>query len=366
MCKPRFLLLLTRWRFGFADRLKKPDHPCRINAVDRKVHLSQEELLALLYLPFFRTPNQLSPFYDLQIQGVALENDPKPGLESLAAQGLWNLKSQELSRDGQLLFIPVFSPTARIMLFQGARESIPFQEFYAYRRYLSFFSDKGGVSISGTISDQDMTEHLRKIFPDRRPPISNNKISLFEDEFVTILLMVALTQEEGMEQVTSDALMEAFLRRMRSEEGLALPILGRYAGDFAEQLLEAPQILLDSAAALARDRLLEESAPGIFSLAPYTKVVFFKLAETREIFLLREELIDGDLLVREVSIFNGHHGYFLGRHAYLPQQGRRVVYLEDLEWHELFRILNEIARPSDYTDRLSLEVLRRHQSVTRG
>ncbi|MCB9640441.1 MAG: hypothetical protein H6727_16215 [Myxococcales bacterium] len=334
--------------------------------MDRHINLSQEELLSLLHLPFFRAPNQLSPFYELQLQGVAADRDPQGGFALLSQKDLWDLQRKELSRDGQLLFIPVFQPTARIMLFSGAHEQVPFQEFYGFKRYLVFFSDKNGVSISGSIREPDLAEHLRKIFPDRRPPISKNKISLLEDEYIALCLMTELVRESGKEEITGEELCQHLIERMQSAEGLILPVLGRLSGDFAGVLLDEPKVLLQGVAALTKDRLLEEKAPGVYALAPYTKVVFFHLVDTREIFLLREELIDGELLVREVSIFNGQHGYFLGRSAHSPQHGRRVVFLEDLEWHELFRILNEVARPSDYSNRLSLEVLRRHQAFTRG
>ncbi|GEM_PF-3595733 len=334
--------------------------------MDRNITLSQEELLALLHLPFFRAPNQLSPFYELQLQDAGADNDPQRGLVLLAQKDLWELKRKELTREGQLLFIPVFQPTARIMLFSGAHEQVPFQEFYGYKRYLVFFSDKHGVSISGSIREQDLAEHLRKIFPDRRLPLSKNKISLLEDEYIALCLMANLIRQEGVESISEEALCAHLLRRMQSAEGLILPVLGRLSGEFAGVLLDEPKAILPGVAALVKDGLLEQVAPKTYTLAPYTRVVFFHLLDTREIFLLREELIDGELLVREVSIFNGQHGYFLGRNAHSPQHGRRVIFLEDLEWHELFRILNEVARPSDYANRLSLEVLRRHQAFTRG
>lgn len=332
---------------------------------ERTITLSEEEIFALLHLPSFRAANQLSPFYSLQAEGRAVEIDPLEGLRRLASKDLWDMKKEELTLEGRLFFVPLFNSTSRVMLFRGATETTPAQEFYLYKKYIVQYSDLGGMTVFGPMREQDLVEHFRRIFADRRSPVSDNRLSLLEDEYIALSLVYRLQAERGGEPVRGEDVSRVAADKLAAGE-LALPIIGR-AGDGILSLLESdPAALQQALQGLAADGLIEQPIRGGFGMAQLTRQLFQKILDEVELFMLREEFREEELLAREVSIFAGDQGYFLGRCSYSDQFQRRIVHIEDLEWHALFRVINEIARPADYLARLTLDVVRRQKAFLRG
>ncbi|MCG6535643.1 MAG: hypothetical protein L7F78_13335, partial [Syntrophales bacterium LBB04] len=191
--------------------------------VQGSINLSEDELRALLYLPFFRAPNQLSPFFKQQSQEAWANCEPQEGLSLLEQKGLWDSAQKELTLEGRKRFVPLFSPTARVMLFSGAYSRVPFEEYYSFKKYTVQYSDYSGLTVSSPMDEQQLVDHLRKIFSDRHPPITENRLSLFEEEFILLLLTVSL-QEEGI-SVDIQSLFQR-IRESIEAKGLAFPILG--------------------------------------------------------------------------------------------------------------------------------------------
>lgn len=327
------------------------------------VSLSEEELLSLLHLAFFRIPNQLSPFYDLQLNEVGLHHDPYYGLRLLGQKRMWDDAGEELTLEGRKLFIPVFAPQARVLLFRGASAAASLQEFYIYKRYVVHYSEDQTPTFRGPYGESDFIEHLRNVFPDRRPPVTANKLSFFEHEFA-VLLMLAWMKQRG-ENLTYQHLLTMLQFRAESE-GLLFPIVGRLDGNGQLPPLLYHDSVQQAVNNLLADGFISETSPGTLELPPPVFRLFLQLQTNREIFMLREEF-DGDhFLAREVSILNGEQGYVLGRCGHHGQHEARVVFLEDLEWHMLFRIINEIGRPRDYFQQLTLEVTKRFHAFIRG
>lgn len=327
------------------------------------IHLSEEELLALLYLPFFRTPNQLSPFYQLQMEEAGLQNDPEEGLSRLYQKGLWNPREQELTLEGRQLFIPVFAPTARVMLFQSAHSSTPFQEFYIYKKYVSQYIEHPNNTVCGPKTERDLVEHLRAIFGDRRVPYTENQLSLFESEFI-LLVTIAALQKVG-EPPTMERLLQ-HIQENFTTDGLMLPVLGRMDNSQGEHPAVHPEALESSMYSLLDDGLIEQAEDGSLYPSDLIDQLFRHVCSEQDIYLLREEFDKGQLLAREVSIFPGEQGYFLGRSSYNEQFDARLVHLEDMEWHTLYRLINEIGRHRDYLPQLTLEINKRYHAHLRG
>lgn len=327
------------------------------------ISLTEEELLALLHLPFFRNPNQLSPFYHLQLDEAGVQLDPTQGLTRLYQKGLWDPDIQELTLEGRQLFVPMFAPTARVMIFRGAFAQAPFQEFYIFKKYITQYSEQPSLKARGPFKEYQLVEHLRSIFSDRRSPLTENKLSLFEPEYILLVMLIAL-HEEG-EQPNFDRLLSSVHERLMNS-GLEMPVLGLFGPDQQHHRALQSDVLAQSLDSLVADGLIEQNGDGTLFPTDLIGRLFGSIYRTKDLYLLREEFDHGQLLAREVSIFRGEQGYFLGRSTYNDQLDTRIVHLEDMEWHTLYRLINEIARPKDYLPQLTLEVSKRYHAHLRG
>lgn len=327
------------------------------------VSLCEEELMSLLHLGFFRIPNQLSPFYDLQRNEVGLHYDPEHGLRMLEEKDLWDPSDEELTLPGRQLFVPVFAPQARVLLFSGASAATSLQEFYIFKGYVVHYMEEESPTFRGPYRENAFIDHLRSVFPDRRPPVTANKLSFFEHEFA-VLIMLSWMQQRGDDRTLSSLM--KMLRVRAESEGLLFPIVGRLDGNGQLPPFLSEDSVSQAIENLAADEFVLLSSEGAMELPPQVFRLFLQLQTNREIFLLREEFDDEHFLAREVSILNGEQGYVLGRCGSHDTSDARVVFLEDLEWHRLYRIINEIGRPRDYFQQLTLEVMRRFHAYIRG
>lgn len=324
--------------------------------------ITQEEVLSLLHLPFFRAPNQLSPFYPLQAEGAnGGDAVPEQGFVYLQQRGLWNPQEQELTLPARKLFVPVFSPTARVMLFRGAYAMTPFQEFYIFKRYVCQYFEQSEPGFR-PLKEKDLVEHLRTIFSDRRTTVTDNQLSLFEPEFISLMLLVQL-RDQG-EQPDLNRLLQ-FHKEQLFGEGLDMPILGKILPDENDSS-QSPDVIANAVESLLGEGFIEHSGNATLAPNPLIGELFERIHQTKGIYMIREEFDDQQILAREASIFPGERGYFVGRCSFHSQFQTRIVHIEDLEWHTLYRLINEIARHRDYLAELTLEVTRRFRAHVRG
>jgi hypothetical protein len=148
--------------------------------------------------------------------------------------------------------------------------------------------------------------------------------------------------------------------------GLEMPVLGLFGPDQQHHRALQSDVLAQSLDSLVADGLIEQNGDGTLFPTDLIGRLFGSIYRTKDLYLLREEFDHGQLLAREVSIFRGEQGYFLGRSTYNDQLDTRIVHLEDMEWHTLYRLINEIARPKDYLPQLTLEVSKRYHAHLRG
>jgi len=325
--------------------------------------LSEQELLALLCLPFFQKPNELSPFYQFQMEQVGQDHDPTEGLMELYHKGLWEAHEEELTREGQTLFIPVFSPNSRIMVFKGAHQLTPEQEFYSYKQYTVRYSEKPGPTFRGPVAEQTLVNFLRTLLPDRRVPVSENKLSFFAYEYVLLLTIAELTREKN---VSAEGIHQHIRSTIAENGALALPIIGLLPEDDPAVSSLNLDVIREVTNALAGDGLLVEAGAGKYDLSQSSKNYFLRILDEREVFMIREEYDMNQLLVREASLIEGEQGYICGRVLFDNAHGKRVVHLEDLEWFKLYTIINEMARPWNYAQMLTLEIVKRTHARVRG
>lgn len=326
------------------------------------VSITQEEILSLLYLPFFRTPNQLSPFYPLQSGYVVDEDDPpQVGFQYLQQRGMWEPQNQELTLPARKLFVPVFSPTARVMLFRGAYAMTPFQEFYVFKKYVCQYFEQAEPGFR-PLEEKHLVDHLRAIFSDRRPTITDNRLSLFEPEFLGLMLLVQLRLQG--ETPDLQRLLQ-YYRQTIQEEGLDMPVLGKLVWDEQNPSLQE-DVLARSLDSLRSEGFITHTGNGRLEPAPLIDDLFKRMHHTKGIYMIREEFDGDQILAREASIFPGECGYFVGRCSFHAQFQTRIVHIEDLEWHTLYRLINEIARHRDYLPQLTLELTRRFRAHVRG
>ncbi len=330
--------------------------------MDQSLSITQEEILSLLYLPFFRNPNQLSPFCALQMEYVPDEdNPPYTGFQYLQQRVMWDPNSQELTLGARKMFVPVFSPTARVMLFRGAFAMTPFQEFYIFKKYVCQYFEQTEPGFR-PMQEKHLVEHLRTIFSDRRPTVTNNQLNLFEPEYLGLMLLTQLHQKGETPDIQR---LLQFYRQEIQNDGLDIPILGKLFWDPDNPSLQE-DTLVRSIDSLLNEGFLHHVGDALLERNPLIAELFDRIFHTKGIYMIREEFDGQQILAREASIFPGETGYFVGRCSFHAQFQTRIVYIEDLEWHTLYRLINEIARHRDYLPQLTLELTRRFRAHVRG
>lgn len=331
--------------------------------MSQNIPLSQDEILALLYLPYFRIPNQLSPFYPLQLHQTGADlNFPEDGFSLLEEKELWDSHSQELTLEARKMFVPVFSPSARVMLFRGAYALTPFQEFYIFKKYVVQYFESAEPGFRA-LEEKNLVEHMRKIFSDKRTPFTENRLSLFEPEYIGLMLLCQL-RIEG-ETPDLNRILQDFQQKIYGG-GIDMPILGKLR---AEERNRNPalreDVLARAVESLLSEGFISSTTNATLEPAPLIEDLFTKIHHTKGLYLIREEFDGEQILAREASIFPGDRGYFVGRCSYHQQFQTRIVHIEDLEWHTLYRLINEIVRHRDYLPQLTLEVTRRFRAHLR-
>lgn len=330
--------------------------------MQHNLSITQEEILSLLYLPFFRNPNQLSPFFPLQTEYVPDENNPPyTGFQYLQQRGMWDPNAQELTLNARKMFVPVFSPTARVMLFRGAYAMTPFQEFYIFKKYVCQYFEQEEPGFR-PMQEKHLVEHLRTIFSDRRPTVTDNQLSLFEPEFLGLML---ITQLHHHGETPDLQRLLQYYRQTIETEGLDIPILGKIYWDPDNPSLH-DDTLARSIDSLLSEGFLHHVGDALLERNPLIAELFDRIHHTKGIYMIREEYDGQQILAREASIFPGETGYFVGRSSYHAQFQTRIVHIEDLEWHTLYRLINEVARHRDYLPQLTLELTRRFRAHVRG
>lgn len=313
------------------------------------ISLSNLELQALLCIPSFQNPSHLSPFRELASQRPA--QPPEEGLNLLIKKKLWDPQTQELTAKGQKRLIPLFLTQYHICI-SATGDSSPPQHFYGYRSVIvqNVGREDGTQVLSPILSDKMLMQGLKRQLSNRNPPITENNLTLFHHEFATLYELKNL--EEQGQTATAQTLHNAVEQRW-SVEG-RYPILGDFKQHphLHEQLsVEGIQHTLQL---LLNDQLIQPSASGSYVTGQAVGELFARLLVSPELRMLREEIEDQHLLSREASILEGQKGYFLGRSFFHEQLNAPMVQMEDIEWYQLFTLLNEIVRPKEYIPQLKL------------
>lgn len=314
------------------------------------ISLSDQELQALLCFPAFHNPSHLSPF--LSMAQHRPPSPPEEGLRKLAKKKLWDPQRDELTDKGKRRLVPLFLSTLHIQITMGATPTSPPQQFYGYRNTIiqHVQRDDGTHVLSPEMTEKMLLNGLKRQLPDRNPPLTENDLTLFHHEFATLYELRHL--EENNRPTTPDELMNSLQERF-AEQG-AYPILGDLSNHphILEQL--SPEGVQSTLQLLVNDNLLLANPDGSYKTEDAVGKLFHHVLLGRELRLLREEIEDQHLLSREASILMGQKGYFLGRNFFNEQVNAPMIHMEDIEWFQLFTLLNEIVRPKEYLPQLKL------------